>query len=74
MKKKYKIYSLETKKVCTPCEDYYHDGTNFVSDDVEYLESYSDEFGTLEEAESSLSKNYPKNRTYFIQLTYSFDK
>jgi len=69
MKKLYKIFSIETREVCIPCEDYYHDGTNFTSEKIEYLDPYSQEFDTLIEAENELS-TYSETRLYTILTIY----
>lgn len=74
IEKVYKIYSLETKEVCVPSNDYYSRRGDFQLEFINVLESYGDEFDTLEEAERSLEKEYPKDRNYIIFLTYNFKK
>jgi len=73
MKKVYKIYSFEKKEMCVPSNDYYARSGDWYTSDTEYLEPYSDEFDTMEEAEKAL-ESYPKDRVYTILSIYSFEK
>lgn len=57
---KYKVFSIQTKGVCVPSDDYYADGNDWQTDYLPFLNSNEELFDSVEEAAEYVKNNYSK--------------
>lgn len=65
---KYRIITVQEKRVCVPSDDYYAKGNDWSKDEISYIEHIPLLFDSVEECVEHVKNDLPKGEYMFIPV------